>query len=131
MEGDGRVREYVGGYADWVRQRQAEESSKARVSRQELRKANVPQKRRMTFKEKQELESLLKEQDNLPGMFEKLENEQKQLEELLTDADLYTRDPEKFYRVTLRLPEIEEEQLSLLERSEFIGQRIAELQALA
>ena len=128
LEGDGRVREYVGGYADWVRQRQASAAQSA--APKPSWKEEAPKKRRLSYKEQKELEALEKERDAMPAALEKLELEQQALEEILADAGLYQRDPEEFERVTKRLGGNEEEQLALLERVEAVEARIAELQAL-
>jgi len=65
MEGDGRVGEYAGGYTDWVRQRKApEEPARARrgssegVAAPPPREAKTAKKRRLSFKESQELAAL-------------------------------------------------------------------------
>ena len=57
-----------------------------------------------------------------------LEQEQKKLEEALADPDLFSRDPEAFNTMIARLPEVEEEQLALLERSDEIEARLKELE---
>ena len=70
-EGDGRWREYVGGYSDWLRQRPQPRAPTCRSARR--RRAapapHRPPKRKLSFKEQRELESL-------PGEIEKLEAEQ-------------------------------------------------------
>ena len=128
LEGDGRVREYVGGYTDWLRQRQKPEEKKAVSSSRETWKENAPKKRRLSYKEQREQEALQKEQEELPARLEALEQEQKKLEAALADPDLFGRDPEAFNTMIARLPEVEEEQLALLERSEEIEARLKELE---
>ncbi|MGX8717826.1 MAG: ATP-binding cassette domain-containing protein [Desulfovibrio sp.] len=130
LEGDGKVRCYAGGYSDWLRQRQAAPEAGTAPAKAS-RKPVPPQKRRLTFREKRELEELLAERAALPSRLEAMEREQAGLEEKLGDAGLYARDPAGFGRIMARLPVLEEEQLSLLERSEAIDARIAELQDLA
>ncbi|MEO7216847.1 MAG: ATP-binding cassette domain-containing protein [Gemmatimonadaceae bacterium] len=66
FEGGGRVGEYVGGYTDWVRQRPAAPSASAQSSSKSDKPKSAPavatptlqRKRRLTYKEKAELESL-------------------------------------------------------------------------
>ena len=54
--------------------------------------------------------------------------EQKELEEALADPDLFSRDPEAFNVKVARLPQVEEEQLALLERVDEIEARLKELE---
>ena len=127
LEGDGRVREYVGGYTDWLRQRQKPEEKKA-VSSKESWKENAPKKRRLSYKEQREQEALLKEREEMPARLDALEKEQKELEAALADPDLFSRDPEAFNVKVARLPKVEEEQLALLERADEIEARLKELE---
>ena len=128
LEGDGKVREYVGGYTDWLRQRQKPEEKKAVSSSRETWKENAPKKRRLSYKEQREQEALLKEQQEMPAKLEALEREQKALEEALADPDLFSRNPDAFNEKIARLPQVEEEQLALLERADEIEARLKELE---
>ncbi len=62
FEGQGVVSEYVGGYSDWLRQRPPVVAPPARENRREApakaAAASAPKKRKLSHKEKQELESL-------------------------------------------------------------------------
>ena len=80
------------------------------------------------IKEQREQEALLKEQEELPARLEALEQEQAKLEAELADPELFSRDPEAFNAKIARIPQIEEEQLALLERSEEIEARLKELE---
>ncbi|MEN6385467.1 MAG: ATP-binding cassette domain-containing protein [Phycisphaerales bacterium] len=79
------VKEYVGGYDDWVRQRnemlkpEPENTSKPVKPVEEKEKV-----RKLSYKEKQELKSL-------PDKIEKLENELKQLHETMADPAFYKK----------------------------------------
>ncbi len=96
FEGEGRVREYVGGYDDWVRQSKsvlAEQTKIARTQEREAKKtanklsrqAAVQERpRRLTFKEKKELESL-------PELIERLEVEQRHLHDEMSDPEFYKK----------------------------------------
>ena len=131
LEGDGLVRDYVGGYTDWLRQRQpaAPKAEKPAASAAKADwKENAPKKRRLSYKEQKEQEALLKEQEELPARLEALEQEQAKLEAELADPELFSRDPEGFNAKIARIPQIEEEQLALLERSEEIEVRLKELE---
>ena len=85
FEGQGVVREYAGGYDDWLLQRgptlgQPDESPKVEViagARTNARKTKI------SFNEARELESL-------PGRIAELEKEQGEIQQRLTDPSLYT-----------------------------------------
>ncbi len=94
LEGGGRVREYVGGWSDWVRQRTpggapafaarpAQEpragGSKAKAHT-EHRRRNAQKK--LGYKDQRDLEAL-------PGHLERLEAEQSELQQRLADPSLY------------------------------------------
>ncbi|MGD0763132.1 MAG: ABC-F family ATP-binding cassette domain-containing protein [Roseiarcus sp.] len=98
-EGEGRWREYAGGYSDMVAQRgygvsgpPAPEAPKA--ERLVGRKAPRPAaKRKLSFNEKRALAAL-------PGRIAALQAEIAALERALDDAGLHARDPEGFRRAT-------------------------------
>ena len=80
-EGDGRFTDYVGGYQDWLRQRPAPEPEPAAVKSAKTKPERV-RPRKLTFKERQELEAL-------PTRIDALENEQAALHEKLADPAFY------------------------------------------
>jgi ATP-binding cassette subfamily F protein uup len=86
LEGDGVVKEYVGGYDDWVRQSQG--TLQAQPQKTAPKKIAIKQKskqpRKLSFKEKKELESL-------PQLIETLENKQQQLHDEMADPDFYKK----------------------------------------
>ena len=90
----GEVREYVGGYDDWVRQRsssEAQEASPKPASKPASSPASNPgsgKKQKMSFKEKREL-------DQLPGTIERLETEIAALLEMMTQPDYYQQHSDK------------------------------------
>ncbi len=102
-EGNGRWREYVGGYADWVRQRS---QSIAQVARKETipvaapEPAPAPAKRKLSYKETRELESL-------PAEIEKLEAEQSALTQKMCAPDYYLVGPDEMHRDGARAAELE------------------------
>lgn len=91
-EGDGRVGEYVGGYEDWLRQRRAPPVAERRA-KPETKSAvgaeppaePTPQKRKLSYKEQRELETL-------PARIENLEREQQQLEQSMSFSGFYQQD---------------------------------------
>jgi len=91
FEGDGVVREYVGGYSDWVRQKGARDAlatsaAAGRAERQPATAAPAPPTRvaKLSYKEKQELVSL-------PGQIEILEARKQQLEAAINAPDFHQR----------------------------------------
>jgi len=112
LEGEGRVGEYVGGYTDWMRQR-----APARVASGESPRAIAPaesgerrraapsnragKKRKLTFRETDELASL-------PESIDALERERSEIYASLTDP-VVLRDGAATASAKVRLSEIENE----------------------
>jgi ATP-binding cassette subfamily F protein uup len=82
FEGEGRWREYVGGYQDWLRQRRTDEPAPAPKPVRPRPERVVLRPRRVTFKEKRELAAL-------PGRIEDLEAEKQRLFELMASPSFY------------------------------------------
>ncbi len=108
FEGDGRVGEYVGGYEDWLRQRRARTRSPAQSgaspggnTRQKAvsRKSSGSPRKKLTYKEKQELASL-------PQQIEELEQEQQQLQQQTGSSEFYRQEKQQITAVISRLEEI-------------------------
>jgi ATP-binding cassette subfamily F protein uup len=134
LEGDGKVHEYVGDYTDWLRQRSvppAHADKKAfKGAEREPASLEKGAPRRRSYKEQRELEQLQAELAALPQRLDALEQEQTRLEARLADPELFAKAPDEFERAVGRLPQLEEEQTALLERWEFIEERVAELSTL-
>jgi ATP-binding cassette subfamily F protein uup len=99
LEGNGRVREYVGGYDDWLRQRQLPPATKpAKPAAAKAVKSQPPPERprRLNYKERRELEAL-------PERIETLEAEQEQLYEMLSDPELYRQEGEEIAQIQAKL----------------------------
>jgi ATP-binding cassette subfamily F protein uup len=122
MEGEGKATVYPGGWSDYANQRpQATEDtakSAARPSAPAAAKAEpAPRANGLSFTEKKRL-------DDLPGVIAKLEAEIGKLSELLSDPELFTREPVKFRKASDALTErqaaleaAETEWLGLAERA--------------
>ena len=85
LEGEGVVKEYVGGYDDWLRQSdkmpQSQPPEKT-VSKKTETKQRPDRPRKLSFRERQELEAI-------PQRIEMLETEQQQLHDTMADPDFY------------------------------------------
>jgi len=122
MEGDGTATAYAGGWTDYRSQRGADTapSHPANAPRTSGAKPR-PAPQKLSFKQKHRLEEL-------PREIARLEAEIAKLEDLLADADLFTREPVKFRKATealtarqTSLAKAEEEWLSLAEKAEAEG----------
>ena len=104
MEGDGKATVYAGGWSDYLAQRGqddfAESVTKVKASAPKA-EAKGPVKSGLSFTEKHRLEAL-------PAEMERLEAEIGKLEGLLSDAELFTREPVKFNKATRALVERQE-----------------------
>ena len=113
MEGRGKVGEYAGGYSDWLVQRgeTAEQPKKVKKAEHEkTRRPEKPKTRKLTYKEKLDLEKL-------PGQIEALEEEQAELQQTLADPELYKRgEADEIQRAKTRLSEVELELEASYER---------------
>jgi len=120
FEGDGLIEEYVGGYADWLRQRRrsAEAIAKpqdlspragqsAAMSDQDATRNAAP--RKLSYKEQRELETL-------PQRIEALESEHAQLQASIASPDFYKESAEAIARTMARAGEVEHELLVAYER---------------
>ena len=100
FEGDGQVREYVGGYDDWLQQRQATVLEPAKEKPVNRGKPKKDRPRKLTFKEKNEL-------NGLPLRIEALETEVAELHEKIADPEFYRTAGPAVADVNARLEEIE------------------------
>ena len=106
LEGDGTVREYAGGYADYLVQRRDAPARKSGPAASAPKKtgaataADAPAKprtaTRLSYKNRRAL-------DLLPGQMAALEAEIAALEAELSDSGLYSADPDRFARAAARL----------------------------
>ena len=121
MEGNGRATVYAGGWSDY----QAQKPDEVATSEEKPKAAKATEKPKpqsksagLSFTEKHRLEAL-------PAEMERLEAEIAKLEQLISDPDLFTREPVKFQKATEALTErqtklsaAEEEWLMLEEKAE-------------
>jgi len=106
FEGNGRFNDYVGGYADWLRQRRSPEAippvSPAMPSVPSGNPVQATRARKLGYREQRELAQL-------PTQIEGLEQEQVVLHKRMTDPSFYQSDSEAIAAVRTRLETLEQE----------------------
>ncbi|HEY0901680.1 MAG TPA: ATP-binding cassette domain-containing protein, partial [Micavibrio sp.] len=110
FEGDGQVEGYIGGYSDYLAARKPKDGSKAGTepAAQKPEKPKVVETaapapvKKLSYKLQYEL-------DQLPARMQALEAEINALEDLLSDHDLYGRDPVTFQNSSRRLGQARDE----------------------
>ena len=128
FEGDGVLREYVGGYSDWQRQRAAPVAKSPEPKAPELKavaaKAEVAPRgkekaAKLGFKASRELEAL-------PAAIAAIEREQAQITADLADPAIYKDQPDRLQALQQRYSAIETELMESLARWEELEGRSAQ-----
>ena len=117
FEGDGRVEEYVGGYDDWVRQRpepappapRTSDPASSRTSASANRQTQEPAAKKLTYREREELEQL-------PSKIHALEEEQRALTTRIAAPDFYKEPADAIARALERVDAIHDDLLEALAR---------------
>ncbi len=118
FEGDGKISEYVGGHADWLRQCKAVTSEKPeKKTGLEKKPKSSSKKKKLSYKKRRELEQL-------PELIEQLDAKQADLNEKINAPDFYKQEQDKINLILTELKEIEV-------KLEQAYQRWDELEALA
>ncbi|MFN9573674.1 MAG: ATP-binding cassette domain-containing protein [Betaproteobacteria bacterium] len=99
-EGDGRWREYVGGYSDWLAQRPAAAPAPAAAAAAAPAAPRERSARKLSYKEQREL-------DALPGEIEALEAEQQALSARMHGAEYHATAPAQMAADAQRTSELE------------------------
>jgi len=110
FEGDGVVKEYVGGYTDWLRQTKAAKAGVV-VEEKAVKKVEKPsvKSRKLSNKERAALEAL-------PKLIESLETEQAKIYEQLGDPNFYQTRAAEAAELQSRLEDIKQEMEEAFER---------------
>jgi ATP-binding cassette subfamily F protein uup len=103
LEGDGRIKEYVGGYDDWVRQRgeakgTAADEPAAKTKKPKPKPAQTP---KLSYKEQKELEAL-------PGRIEAMETRLAALHEQMARPEFYRQDPAAITQTSAEVKELDD-----------------------
>ena len=114
FEGDGKVQEYVGGYEDWLRQRDSGKPGTQTATTKQTPPSPVGldsspvgldfsrapgTKKKLSFKEQREM-------DDLPRRIERLEAEQAELHARIASPDFYKEPPDAIARALARVDEL-------------------------
>ncbi|WP_430227413.1 ATP-binding cassette domain-containing protein [Paraburkholderia tropica] len=121
-EGEGKWREYVGGFSDWQTQSaRSQEMAEARAPKEAAPAVAAPKDSatgrnaqrsvKLSFKEQRELEEL-------PKRIEALETEQKTIGATIEEGSIFAKDAQEGTRLSERYAAIDEELLLALERWE-------------
>ena len=98
FEGGGVVKEYIGGYDDWVRQRPGDsKATKTAAGSKAIARVQTPRpKAKLGFRQQKELESI-------PLTIQELETEQSHLYQAMGDPDLYKKEKSELFSRKERL----------------------------
>ena len=116
FEGNGNLREYVGGYEDWIRTRPSMEEATTKktsaaklVTAAQTKSPKSASKNKLTYNETRELEAL-------PAKTETLEQEQTNITIRLSDPLIYRDHADEAKALQVRSSSIEKELMECLER---------------
>jgi ATP-binding cassette subfamily F protein uup len=125
FEGDGKLTEIVGGYADWRAWKQGQQRAITEAEKAAVPKVSAPPavakpaaKNKLSFKEARELEAL-------PGQIQTLEAEQAKIAAQLADPALYQSGSLDAAALSARGEAIESELLDALARWELLEAKAA------
>ncbi|MFN7271103.1 MAG: ATP-binding cassette domain-containing protein [Gammaproteobacteria bacterium] len=109
LEGDGRVQEFVGGWSDWRAWRDARDARATERSASSARIPSAPsstgaeaaatQRRRLSYKEQREF-------DSLPARIEELEAAKSALDVQVADPSFYAQDRDTVREALARVPQL-------------------------
>lgn len=119
FEEQGMVREYIGGYEDWLRQRRQSEiaTKTGPVKNDKNEPSSRSRKKKLGFNETRELKAL-------PEKIEILEAEQQGIEAQIADAAFYQQDKQVISDTVNRLDDIQKELDGAYERWEYLDSLI-------
>ncbi len=117
LEGNGFVKEYAGGYDDYLVQRGGPSlpAPQRAAAKPKADRPAAERPRRLSYKDQKELEAL-------PGRIEELEREQAELQVRFSDPAFYKRDPAEIATTSSRLKELEAELAATYRRWEALEQ---------
>ncbi len=117
FEGDGKLKEYVGGYEDWVRMKDFKSALSPAARAPEVKVAakndtsNTKSAKKLSFKQTRELEEIQE-------AIQVLEKEQAEVGAILAAGKMYRDDPKQAQKLQTRASVIEAELMGLMTRWE-------------
>ncbi len=121
FEGPGQIEGYAGGYDDWLNQRRESAPPKPEKQLPDRARKTAPSpaaaRTKLGYMEKRELEAL-------PGRIEILEARQRELFQIMSDADFYRQDGDRISAVKQELEKLERELESAFTRWENLESRV-------
>jgi ATP-binding cassette subfamily F protein uup len=111
FEEKGKLTEYVGGYQDWLRQRQQTPIVTSNTKIEKAEKVTEKQSNKLSYKETQELAQL-------PKLIEKLEAEQVKLQALISQSEFYQGDSKNIATTLEHFNKVESDLMATYERWE-------------
>ena len=114
FEGNGQVKEYIGGYDDWLQQRKKDEAKTTPKPRKNSTPRTKPKRespRKLTFRETRELEEI-------PSLIESLEKEHSLLFSRMSEPSFYKNESAEIASAKERLESLETELESAYQRWE-------------
>jgi len=114
--GEGKIEEYVGGYDDWLQQREIPHTPVNGKPQKKIPAKIRPATLKLTFKEERELETL-------PEKIKNLEEEQKNIYRSLADPAFYRSSDSDVSAANLRLQALEKELTAAYLRWEYLEER--------
>ncbi|WP_320172990.1 ATP-binding cassette domain-containing protein [Maridesulfovibrio sp.] len=127
FEGNAQVNDYVGGYDDWVRQRQQpEEEVKPKSSKPKPKKTPDARPEKLSYKEQREFEALEVEITELPGKIEELESSIEEMQNLMADPEFYKKSGEEMAAAQAKLESLEAEHETTFMRWEEVEEKLEE-----
>ena len=122
FEGDGKLKEYVGGYEDWVRMKDFKPAQGAASKTAEVKvvakaeSAKPKPSKKLSFKEEKELAEI-------QAAIQTLEKEQAEVGAILSAGKMYRDDPKQAQKLQARATAIESELMNLMTRWEELESR--------
>ena len=112
LEGDGLVREYIGGYDDWYQRSQEImnktnlDSETSNLSNKNLTTSEIGIPKKLNFMQKKKLQEEL---EQLPGKIELLESEYQQTIQKMSSSEFYNQEEKAITETASRLKSLEDE----------------------
>ena len=102
LEGNAQIQEYVGGYSDWVNKRPIQTDAPKENEKSQEEPKPKRAKKKLTYKEHRELETL-------PQKIETLETQQEELHAHVTSTEFYQQNKEKIAETLAELKRLEQD----------------------